>query len=138
MGHDAEGHRLHQRQAIAGIALFFFFLAVTVNFFTARRLFDTKLAIMMVCFLLVCQTLWDFSLTGLPQMLMLFLFSVAAYFLVRAIEAHTLNERTILWSSGAGVAFGLLALAHGLTMFLFAGALLFMTLFLRPRVETRP
>jgi hypothetical protein len=66
-------------------------------------------------------------------MLMLFLFSLAGYFLVRAIEAHTLNERTLLWNAGAAVAFGLLALTHGLTMFLFAGALLFMAIFLRPR-----
>ncbi|HEX8312656.1 MAG TPA: glycosyltransferase family 39 protein [Chthoniobacteraceae bacterium] len=120
-------------KAIAGVALVFFFLAVAVNFFTARRLFDGKLAIMVVCFLLVCQTLWDFSLTGLPQMLMLFLFSVAAYCLVRAIEAHTLGERTFLWNGAAAVAFGLLALAHALTIFLFAGALLFMVIFLRPR-----
>jgi 4-amino-4-deoxy-L-arabinose transferase-like glycosyltransferase len=104
-----------------------------VNFFTARRLFDGKLAIMVVGFLLVCQTLWDFSLTGLPQMLMLFLFSLAGYFLVRAIEAHTLGERTLLWNGAAAVAFGVLALTHALTIFLFAGALLFMLLFLRPR-----
>lgn len=120
-------------KVIAAVALVFFFLTVTVCFFTGRRLFDPKLATMSACFLLASQTLWDFSLTGLPQMLMMFLFSVACYFMVRAVEAHVAKQNTLVWTIGAAIAFGLLALTHALTIFLFVGALLFVLICLRPR-----
>ena len=117
---------------IAGVQVLFFLLAVVVNYFTARRLFDDRLAAFTACMVLICERFWEFSMSGLPQMLMLFLFSCAAYAMVRAIEQKSSGKSPIGWLSAAAVCFGLLALSHGITLWIFAGALLFVGLFFRP------
>ena len=117
---------------IAGVQVLFFLLAVLINYYTARRLFDDRLAAFAACMMLVCQRFWEYAMTGLPQMLMLFLFSAAAHTLVRAIEARYLNKPPLAWLSATAVLFGLLALTHGLTIWMFAGALLYVALSFRP------
>ena len=117
---------------IAGVQVLFFLLAVLVSYYTARRLFDDRLAAFAACMMLICERFWEFSMSGLPQMLMLFLFSCAAHAMVRAIEQKSLNKSPIGWLSAAAVCFGLLALSHGITMWIFAGALIFVALFFRP------
>jgi hypothetical protein len=118
---------------IASLQLIFYFLAVLISYLTAKRLFDKRLALFGMAFLLVCQTFWDFALSGLPQMLMLFLFACTMYMLVRAVEARYAGKRTAWWAAAIGAMFGLLALTHGLTMFIFAGALVFVGFFFLPR-----
>jgi 4-amino-4-deoxy-L-arabinose transferase-like glycosyltransferase len=120
-------------KVIVGVSMFFFLLAVGVCYLTAARLFDHRVAVVSMALLLLCQTMWDFALSGLPQMLMLFLFSCAVYLIVRGIQAHYEQKGTMRWSAAIGALFGLLALSHALTIFLFAGALLFLGLFFRPR-----
>lgn len=119
-------------QLIAGVSMVFFLASVVVAFFIARRLFDQRLAILAVGLLLMCQKFWDFAVSGLPQMLMLFLFSIAAYLLLRAIEARQEGGRPILWLAGVALCFGLLALAHGLTLWVFLGVLVFCGIYFRP------
>ncbi len=119
-------------RAIAAVSLGFFLLSVLVNYFVARRLFDHRLALLGVGILLLCETFWDFSMSGLPQMLMLFLFSIAALLLLRAVEARCDGRPALPWLAGMGVAFGLLALTHALTIWMFAGALFFCLLYFRP------
>jgi hypothetical protein len=63
--------------------------------------------------------------TGLPQMLMLLLFNCAAYMLVRAIQSNEEGENYLGWIAGMSFFFGLLALTHSITLWLFAGALFF-------------
>jgi hypothetical protein len=82
--------------------------------------------------LLVCERLWDFALSGLPQMLMLFLFSCAVHTLFRAVQAHCEGRSPLRWLIVTGVFFGLLALAHALTIWIFAGALIFCAIYFRP------
>ncbi len=117
---------------IAGVQVLFFLLAVLINYFTARRLFDDRLAALAACMMLVCQRFWDYAMCGLPQMLMLFLFSAAAHTLVRAVEAKYLNKSPLAWLSATAVLFGLLALTHGLTIWMFVGALIFVGFAFRP------
>ena len=121
---------------VAFVQEFFFLLALIVNFFIARRLFDDRLAVLGTGLLLVCERFWDFSISGLPQMLMLFLFSCAAYTMIRAIEERYLNKTATPWLIATAAFFGLLALAHALTIWMFAGALLFSGFFFRPRIRT--
>ncbi len=93
-------------KVIAGVALAFFLLSIVVNYFTALRLFDHRLAIFCVGILLLCQKFWDFALSGLPQMLMLFLFSCAIYTLVRAVQNQNDGEGSIIgWLAATGLFF---------------------------------
>lgn len=119
-------------RVLAGVQLGFFLLAVLVSYFTAARLFDRRLAVLGAGLLLMCELFWDYSMAGLPQMLMLFLFSTGLYLFVRVLEARAAGKSTLRWSAALGAVFGLLALAHGITIFIFAAALLCVAILLRP------
>lgn len=158
-------------RVIAGVSMLFFLLSVAVNYFTACRLFDRRLAMLGMGLVLLSDTFWQFSMTGLPQMLMLFLFSGCAYALARAVELNewriemenpplpgadallqspeepqipfsrpgfALFRVTYFWLVVASLFFGLLALAHGLTIWIFAGALVFCGVYFRERTGTIP
>ena len=118
---------------IAGVSVLFFLVAVWVSFLTVRRLFDERLATLTTVLLLLCNEFWRYTSTGLPQMLMLMLFSVAIYCCTRALAARENANPTWPWHAGAGLAFGLLALAHPLTIFIFAGALIYTAIAFSPR-----
>jgi hypothetical protein len=120
-------------RVIAGVELLFFFFAVAVNYVIAKRLFDRRLALLGMWLILVCDTFWNFSQTGLPQMLMLLIFSLVNYCLVRAIEKQKAEENTLLWLGLSGVGFGLLVLAHGLAIWIFIGAMVYMGFAFLPR-----
>ncbi len=120
-------------RAIAIAALGLFFASLAVLYLTARRLFDARLALLASGLVLVGDIFWKYSLSGLPQMLMLLLFSGTLYFLTRAIEAQYRGEAVGLWLGATGFGFGLLALAHALTIWIFLGALLVSAFFFRPR-----
>jgi len=109
-----------------------FILSVGVIFLLLRRLFDVRLATMGCMMLVLCDRLWQFSTSGLPQMLMLLLFSIAVYLLARAIEAQELGERPLAWLVACAVAFGLLGLTHAMTFFIFGACVLFVALYFRP------
>lgn len=117
---------------IASVAVFFFILSVIVNYFTAKRLFDRRLAVLGVLLILSCDHLWKFCGTGLPQMLMLFLFSLAAYLYTRALGEKDGEGRAWPWLLGVAVCFGLLALAHPITVFLFLGLLVHVAFNFKP------
>ncbi|MBA3960444.1 MAG: glycosyltransferase family 39 protein [Chthoniobacterales bacterium] len=121
-------------RAIAAMSILLFLAAVTVLFFTARRLFDQRLALLSCGLVLVCDTLWQYTLSGLPQMLLLFLFNLTIYLLVRAIEAQSEGRSVGLWLAAAGVGFGLLALSNALTIWIFLPALAFCGFYFRPRI----
>ena len=113
-------------RVIAGASLLFFIMSVGVNFTTAKRLFDRRLALLGMGLILICDVFWNFSMTGLPQMLMLFIFSLVNYCLVRAIENKNSGKTPLLWLGLSGIGFGLLVLAHGLAIWIFLGALVYM------------
>jgi len=118
---------------IAFTQVVFFLLAVLVNFYTARRLFDDRLAIFCVWLLLLTEKCWEYAMSGLPQMLMLLLFSGAAYTMVRAIEAKVAGAKHLPWLVATAGLFGLLALTHGITIWLFVGVVIFSGIHFRPR-----
>ncbi|MGA3171580.1 MAG: glycosyltransferase family 39 protein [Chthoniobacteraceae bacterium] len=120
-------------RVIAGASLLFFIISVGVNFTTAKRLFDRRLALLGMGLLLICDTFWNFGLTGLPQNLMLLIFSLVTYCLVRAIENRDSGKKTLLWLALSGIGFGLLVLAHGLAIWIFIGALVYLGFAFRPR-----
>lgn len=120
-------------RAIAVMSILFFIASVVILFFTARRLFDQRLALLACGLIIVCDMMWQYSLSGLPQMLMLFLFNAAIYGLVRAIETQHAGALPIRWLLAVGVGFGLLALSHALTLWMFVSLLIFSCFYFRPR-----
>lgn len=120
---------------IAVTATIFLLLSIWVNFLIARRLFDRMLAGFVACLMLICATLWAYALSGLPQTLILLLFSVAMYFTVRAIEREEEEESPFGWLLATAAMFGLLALTHALTLWIFAGFLFFCGFFFRSRAK---
>jgi hypothetical protein len=120
-------------KAIVIMSMLLFVASVGLLFFLARRLFDQRLAQLACGLVLLCDAIWQYSLSGLPQMLLLFLFNATVYALVRAIEAKYAGGRVGYWLVAVGVGFGLLALTHALTIWIFAGALIFCVFFFRPR-----
>lgn len=143
---------------IAAESVALFFLSIIVLFFVARRIFNERLAFLACGLVLLCDTLWQYSLSGLPQMLMLLIFNCTLYALVRAIEARNVivaggtepgsssaeieefpptGTRTqFFWQSAAGLGFGLLALSHALTLWIFFGAIIFIAYYFRPRLRS--
>ncbi len=118
---------------IAGVGLLCFFLAVAVSYRTAKLMFDQRLAALAAGLLLLSQRFWDFALSGLPQSLMLLLFACTVHVLFHAVKAQAENRRMWPWLVGSGALFGLLALAHALTIWMFAGALIFAAVHFKPR-----
>jgi hypothetical protein len=120
-------------KAIAAMSVLLFLLSVLVLFFTARRLFDRRLALLACGLMVLCDMLWQYSFSGLPQMLLLLLFNATIYALVRAVEAQYDDRRVDRWLAAAALGFGLLALSHALTIWIFVSALIFCVCFFRPR-----
>src|SRR4051812_8368739 len=120
-------------RAVAMMAILLFFGSVLLQFLTARRLFDRWLAVVGCGLILLCDMMWQYAVSGLPQMLLLFLFNATLYALVRAIEAKYRGGAVGPWLAAIGAGFGLLALGHGLTIWIFIPALIFIAFLFRPR-----
>lgn len=118
---------------IVVVAILLFLASLVILYFIARRLFDERLALLGTALVLLCDTIWQYSLSGLPQMLLLFLFNATIYVLIRAVQAQYAGGRVGLWLGASGTGFGLLALTHALTIWMFIPALVFCIFFFRPR-----
>ena len=111
--------------ASAGIA--FFLSAVFIFFFVVRGLFDSKIAWITTCLVLLTDMMWRYSVSGLPQMLLLFLFAAALWGMHQAMIASEAKQlgRMLLLLSATAVCFGLMTLAQPLTSWIFLGFLIF-------------
>ena len=112
-------------RVIAGISIFFFLLSVAAWYFVGRLLFDSLLSLLGCAVILLSDMMWQFSLSGLPQMLMLFLLSGVAWLTLIAMKNDHRVPVVLGSLFGAGLLFGLLALAHGLAVWMFPGWMLF-------------
>ena len=120
-------------RVIATVATLFFLMAIGVNYLLISRIFDAKIAGVCAILMLFCETFWDYSLSGLPQMLMLLLFSCGVYFVYRAVEAATEGRIAMTPAIIAGVFFTLLALTHWMTVWISLGYIIFAAIAFRPR-----
>lgn len=119
---------------IAGTAMVLLLASIGITYLLVSRIFDARIGGVTALLLLLCELLWKFSQTGLPQMLMLFLFSFGTYFLYKAVENEAQGRSSVLWLALTGGFFGLLALAHWLTLWVFFGLLVFVALYFSRRV----
>ncbi len=120
-------------RVVAAVSTVFFLLAIGVNYLLIARIFDAKIAGVCAILMLFCETFWSFSLSGLPQMLMLFLFSCGMYFVYRAVEAAAEERVAMVPALVAGVFFTLLAFTHWVTVWIALGYIIFAAIAFRPR-----
>jgi hypothetical protein len=118
---------------IAGVSILFFLLSVVIWYFVGARLFDSKLSLIACAIVLMTDMMWQFSLSGLPQMLMLMLFSGAVWLTLFAMGNQDRSATMLAALFGAGLLFGLMILAHGLAVWIFLGWLVFALLYFPPR-----
>ncbi len=121
-------------RVVAALSMVSFLLSVAVWYFFFSRLFDSRLALIGCAAILLTDLMWQFSLSALPQMLVLFLFSLTALCTLFAIEARERESRLVIpWLIAAGTGLGLMTLAHGLAVWIFAGWLIFVFSYFAPR-----
>ncbi len=120
-------------RVIACTCLLFFIITIGINFALIARIFDQTIAATVSVLLLVSDLLWQFSMSGMPQMLMAALFSAAMYTCWRGIENQEAGRSPVIPAVLSGVFFGLLALTHWITLWPFIGYLIFSAFYFRPR-----
>jgi hypothetical protein len=120
-------------RVVAAVGTLFFLMAIGVNYLLISRVFDAKIAGVCAILMLFCESFWNFALSGLPQMLMLLLFSCGIYFVYRAIEASTEGRIAMAPALLAAVFFTLLSLTHWLTVWIAIGYIIYAAIVFRPR-----
>lgn len=120
-------------QVIAITCATFFLIAIGVNYLLISRIFDKKIASVVALLMLFSEYMWQITHSGLPQMLMLTLFSTAMYLSWRAVEAQEAERSPLTAALLSGFFFGLLALTHWMTLWIFIGYFIFATFYFRPR-----
>jgi hypothetical protein len=118
---------------IAGVSMILLLASIGVNYLLISRIFDAKIGGITALLMLLCESLWRYSQSGLPQILMLFLFSFAIYFLYKAVENTQAGKPVYLWIALTGGFMGLLALAHWMAIWPFLGLVLFAGFYFNPR-----
>ena len=120
-------------RVIATVSTLCFLMAIGVSYLLISRIFDPKIAGVTAILMLLCETFWEFALSGLPQMLMLLLFSCAIYFVYRAVEDASEGRIPFASAIFAGIFFTLLALTHYLAVWIALGYIIFAAIAFRPR-----
>lgn len=120
-------------RVIAVTCVIFFLISIGVNYLLAARIFDTTIAATVAVLMLFCELMWSLSQSGLPQMLMLMLFSCAMFFAWRAVE-NTEDSRPVLTPVLlSGVFMCLLVLTHWLAIWIYIGYVIFAAFYFKPR-----
>lgn len=123
-------------RVIAFASILLFIGSVVISFLVARKLFDTSLAFLSALLILATDLMWQFSLSGLGHMLVLFLFMGTLWFVASAMikQDESSNAGGFPWMHLViGIGFGLMTLSHYLTCWIFIGYVLFAFIFFRPR-----
>ncbi len=120
-------------RVIAAISVICFLVAIGVNYLLVSRIFDVRIAGVTATLMALSDLMWKFTHTGLPQMLMLLLFSCAMFFAYRALEA-TIEGKSAMGSIIVAAAFlALLVLTKWLAIWLVVGFAVYAAFTFRPR-----
>lgn len=120
-------------RVVASVSTLAFVLAIGVTYFLIRKVFNAKISGVTVLLMLLCDLFWQFSQSGLPQMLLLLFFSCGLYFAYLALEASQEGRMSIIHAVVASVFFVLMVLTHWITVWIFLGFLTYSAIAFRPR-----
>ncbi len=118
---------------VALVSTLLFLSSIGVSYLLLARIFDARIAGVAALLMLLSEFFWDYARSGLPQMLMLFLFMFALYFLYQALESAQASRSPLLWLGLCGGFMGLLTLTHWMTVWLFLGLVVYVAFSFRPR-----
>lgn len=120
-------------RVVAGFSIVCLLLSIGVTYLLVCRIFDSKIAATTIMLMLFCELFWQISMSGLPQMLMLLLFTSGCYFAYRAIEASEEGGLALMHALFAALFFALLCLTHWLAIWIVIGYGIAAALFIKPR-----
>lgn len=120
-------------RVIAATCVIFFLISIGINYLLVSRIFDTTIAAVTAILMLFCELMWKLSQSGLPQMLMLMLFSAALLFIWRAVENSEENKSVLAPILISGVFMCLLVLTHWITLWVYIGYVIFAAIYFKPR-----
>lgn len=130
---DGAGYLYAPDRVIAAVSTLFFMLAMLLSYTLAARLFDEVVACVTVSFLVLSDLLLKYSVSGLPQPLMLCGLLGALHCMLSAVRAYEqgLSLTTLLYVGLAFVCCGLMCLSGWMGLWPTMGLLLFCCLYFR-------
>ncbi len=120
-------------RVIALVSTLFFLMAIGVSYLLVGRIFDAKIAGVTAVLMMLCDLYWNFSQSGLPQMLLLLLFSCGLYFTYRAVEAQEEGRQAFGPALLGAAFFVLMVLTHWIAAWIFLGYLVYAAFTFKPR-----
>jgi len=120
-------------RVIATTCVIFFLISIGINYILISRIFDGTIATVTATLMIFCELMWKLSQSGLPQMLMLMLFSAALLFVWRAVENSEENKSILRPLIISGIFMCLLVLTHWITLWIYIGYVIFCALYFKPR-----
>lgn len=120
-------------RVIAAACITFFLISIGINYLLISRIFDTTIASTTAVLMLLSDLMWKFSQSGLPQMLMLMLFSCAMFFVWRAVENREENKSALSPILISAIFMCLLVLTHWITIWIYIGYVIFAAAYFKPR-----
>jgi hypothetical protein len=119
---------------LAALGILFTLAGVLVWYLVGRILFDEMLARLAAGMLLVTDIWWQYALAALPQPLLVVVFGLATLCALQALRAEEQEKSPLLWLALTGAGFGIMALTHGVTVFLLPGLVLFTAMGFHDRI----
>ena len=126
-------------RAIAVLGFILLFSGVFIWYRVALKIFDETVALIAAGLLLLTDLMWQYALSGLPQLLLILLFGLVTLCALKSKESEDQEENglvTFIWLCLTAVGLGLMSLAHGVTAFLMPGYLAFILLGFHARISS--
>ncbi len=121
-------------RVISSVSMLFFIISVCLTYALVSRLFDEVVACSTSVFLILSDLMLRYSVSGLPQPLMLCFMLAALHTLLSAVRAHARGEHywTLLYVILTFVSMGLMCLSGWMGLWVAGGLLLFCCFHFRP------
>ncbi|MDO5471121.1 MAG: hypothetical protein Q4F38_07440 [Akkermansia sp.] len=131
---EGDGYVYAPDRVIAATSMFFFVLAMVLAYMLAARLFDEVVACASTCFLVLSDLLLQYSVSGLPQPLMMCCMLGSLHALLSACRAYQDVYRywALFYVVLAAACAGLMTLSGWMGLWPALGLLLFCCFYFRP------
>ncbi len=129
-----DGYVYAADRVISATSMLFFITAIVLAYMLIARLFDEIVASASSCFLIFSDLLLNYSVSGLPQPLMLCFMLAGLHMLLSAIRSHEAGEPywTLFYVTLTFVCMGLMVLTSWMGLWVVAGLLLYICMKFRP------